>query len=306
MDVSIIIVNYNTLKLTSECINSVFEITEGLKFEVIVVDNASSDGSRDVFSKDNRINYIYSEKNLGFGRANNIGARQAKGDFLFLLNSDTYLINNAIFLMWQRMKRFKDDDSKVACIGCMLRSDEGLIIHSYAKFPSMKRSLLGYCFIPILKRLRLSKGLSPISNYEYDSYCQSDNFDVDSITGADLLVDHDVVKKFGLFDSDFFMYYEDTEMQHRFKEAGYRMVICQDAQIVHLEGKSNREWTPKRTAMILRSMMLYFRKTSGSHLFLLFKFIFKISYVISHIIAFPGTNGTVKGKLQHLFDVIRL
>lgn len=73
MDVSIILVNYNTLKLTNECIESIVKFTKGIQYEIIVVDNASTDGSREFFSKDNRIKFIPSEKNEGFGRANNMG-----------------------------------------------------------------------------------------------------------------------------------------------------------------------------------------------------------------------------------------
>ena len=89
MDVSIIIVNYNTCQMTKECIDSVFERTFGLDFEIILVDNGSTDGSKSQFEKDSRITYVYSEFNLGFGCANNLGYKFAKGDYVFLLNSDT-------------------------------------------------------------------------------------------------------------------------------------------------------------------------------------------------------------------------
>ena len=89
MDVSIIIVNYNTYALTSACIQSIIDHTEGISYEIIVVDNASTDGSKEKLESDRRIRYIYSEKNGGFGYGNNIGMKVASGDFLFLLNSDT-------------------------------------------------------------------------------------------------------------------------------------------------------------------------------------------------------------------------
>lgn len=96
MDVSVIIVTYNTLALTRDCIDSIFRHTANVQFEVIVVDNASEDGSYDYFSKDRRIIYVYSQENMGFGRANNLGLEYASGEYIFLLNSDTYLKNNAI------------------------------------------------------------------------------------------------------------------------------------------------------------------------------------------------------------------
>lgn len=86
MDVSIIIVNYNTCRMTAECIDSVFEKTHGIDFEIILVDNASTDGSREHFAGDSRITYIYNDENLGFGRANNAGIERARGRYVFLLN----------------------------------------------------------------------------------------------------------------------------------------------------------------------------------------------------------------------------
>ena len=103
MDVSIIIVNYNTRQLTSNCIESIFKYTNGVSFEVILVDNASTDGSIDFFTNDERIIFISSKENLGFGRANNLGYKVAKGRYIFLLNSDTLLLNNAIKIFCDTM-----------------------------------------------------------------------------------------------------------------------------------------------------------------------------------------------------------
>lgn len=90
MDVSIIIVNYNTKKLTSDCINSIYQYTTNINFEVIVVDNASNDGSVDLLKKDKRIILIESSQNLGFGRANNLGYTYATGKYIFLLYLEAY------------------------------------------------------------------------------------------------------------------------------------------------------------------------------------------------------------------------
>ena len=97
MDVSVI-VNYNTKALTKSCIESIFSETCGIEFEVILVDNASSDGSKELFQIDERIIFIESNVNLGFGKANNLGYKYATGKYIFLLNSDTLLKNNAIKL----------------------------------------------------------------------------------------------------------------------------------------------------------------------------------------------------------------
>ena len=100
MDVSVIIVNYNTIELTLNCINSIFTHTLGIDFEVIVVDNNSDDGSGEILRLDKRIVFIQNLANEGFGSANNTGYQYAKGKYLFLLNSDTILLNNAIKLFY--------------------------------------------------------------------------------------------------------------------------------------------------------------------------------------------------------------
>lgn len=121
MDVSVIIVNYNTLGLTSDCIESIIAQTSTVEYEIILVDNASTDGSKEVFAQDKRIKYIYSDQNLGFGRANNLGIREAKGRYLFFLNSDTILLNNAVKLFFDFCEKNPDRKNR-RCRSCFERS----------------------------------------------------------------------------------------------------------------------------------------------------------------------------------------
>ena len=111
LDVSIIIINYNTCKMTCECIDSIVEKTHGISYEIILVDNASTDGSKEFFEKDERIAYIYSERNGGFGYGNNLGMKVAKGKYFFLLNSDTLLVNNAVKEFFDYAE--KDDKKRI-------------------------------------------------------------------------------------------------------------------------------------------------------------------------------------------------
>lgn len=305
MDVSIIIVNYNTKTLTRQCVDSVFEKTTGISFEVILVDNASTDGSREHFEGDNRITYIYSNENLGFGRANNLGFARAKGDYLFFLNSDTYLVNNAVFILWDKMKCILDSGvgAVISCGGTMLQDQDGHIIHSYARYPRMLRSMLDASLFPILWKLRVLKDLPNTSNYGYVDN-QKECFDVEYITGADLMVRKDIAEKKGLFDPDFFMYFEETEMQNRYLKAGFRSVIFEGPRIVHLEGKSNKTYSPSRTTMVLRSQFLYFKKTHNVLSYTMYSIIFKILYTFTYIICFPFINGTAKDKINHVLAII--
>lgn len=306
MDVSIVIVNYNTLDLTQQCIDSIFSQTNSLEFEVILVDNGSTDGSKEHFGSDKRISYIYSKENLGFARANNLGYTKAKGDFLFLLNSDTYLQNNAVYLLWKGIKEENEKSHDVACAGCMLRNKEGNIIHSYAKFPSMIDTVLGCSVYVVLWKLHIIKSLPSPDNYDYKLKKDMTAFDVDYITGAALMIPMDIAKKYGLFSSDFFMYYEETEMEHRYMKYGFRRIILKGPQIVHLVGKSNNQNPPKRATMVMRSHFLYFKKTSRCVAYAFYKPIFKLAYITTYAICFPFVHGESKAKWNHMFNVLKM
>lgn len=307
MDVSIIIVNYNTKTLTQQCIDSVFEKTSGIKFEIVLVDNASTDGSKEQFENDGRITYIYSDKNLGFGRANNLGYAHAQGEYLFLLNSDTYLVNNAIYMLWKRMREFydKEETRNIVCTGTMLLDRDGNTIHSYARFPTKWRSLLKSSIFPILWKLHILKKLPDTSNYGYNEGVK-EWFDVEYITGADLMIRKSAADRYGLFDPDFFMYSEETEMQHRYMKEGLRRIICEGPKIVHLEGMSNKNHSPKRTTMVMRSMFLYYKKTCSQFTYGVYSIVFKFVYNLTYILTFPFISGKSADKLRHLKTVITM
>lgn len=306
MDVSVIIVNYNTLDLTKNCIESIFQNTNGVVFEVILVDNASSDGSKEFFERDKRITYIYSKTNLGFGRANNIGIQYAKGDYFFFLNSDTVLLNNAIYLLWERFNCLRKED-RIASAGTMLLDSKGEIIHSYAHFPQMSKTIIDNTIMTMLWKIKLIKKVPTTSNYNYSDFVRQPYFYVDYITGADLMVNREVVTKYGAFDPDFFMYCEETEMQYRFLDNGYKNVIVAGPQIIHLEGASNNKTSLSKKTMVYRSRFLYFKKTEKSVVkYKIFVVVFKIAYVSSFLVSFPFIKGSLRGKMKHLHSIMEL
>ena len=254
MDVSVIIVNYNTKELTLNCVNSVYEKSTGIIFEIIIVDNASKDGSKELFENDSRIKYIYLPKNIGFGRANNFGYKYAKGKYIFCLNSDTILINNAILLFYEKME---NSSSNIGCMGTILKDKNLNEMHSYGKFPTVMGNLwwrLGNQCVwkdPIYMRNE-----------------NTDFFAVDYVTGADLFIRKSTINECGFFDEDFFLYFEETEMQWRFVNNGFKNYIYSIPQIIHLEGGSAPKHTPikitiKKIAQRVNSERLYFKKTNG-------------------------------------------
>lgn len=228
MDVSIIIVNYNTRDLTLQCLSSVFKKTSGLSFEVIVVDNASSDDSvAQIIKYFPQVKLINNSENIGFGRANNLGYEYTSGDYIFLLNSDTILINNAIFILWEFLKK----NNHIAIVGGQLYQKDGLkttISYSHL-FPSILME------IDILLRRLIS---SHIEKNKRKIIKKQGFVQVAYISGADMMLRSSDIQELGFFDSSFFLYFEETELSNRFFRNGRISVFYPEAKIIHLEGSS--------------------------------------------------------------------
>ena len=292
-DVSIIIVNYNTRQMTAECIDSVFEKTIGVSFEVILVDNGSTDDSREFFSRDDRIKYIYNSDNLGFGRANNIGYEQSIGKYVFCLNSDTILSNNAIKIMYDYAEMSNDN---IACIGGLLFDRKGELSFSYGTFPNLFRLCVyvaGNYFTSLYKVLysqKLGTEFSPTI--------------VDFVSGADLFIKRRVIEKYGLYDSDFFMYYEDTELQYRYRKAGYYTCIMSTPHIIHLQGSGRKRRSLKGLFLSVAGSLVYAKKA-----YPLFKYyIVRLLYLglVPKIIIYPTSVKEKFSAMKILFGRTRV
>lgn len=254
MEVSVIIINYNTMHVLLPCIDSIMEHTSGVSFEIIVVDNGSTDGSAEILSKDERIRFAQAGSNLGFGKANNLGLTLASGEYIFFLNSDTLLRNNAIKIMYDFASQY---NGRLGALGCVLQDRQGGRIHSYGNFPRMRDDLSKYILIPILKGLHLYR--QPLPAYP-DQWMK-----VDYVTGADLFVSRKVLDDCGAFHPAFFMYYEESEMEHRFHSKGYDNVLMNGPVIIHLEGEGGKDGRSSRflrdTIRQQKSEYIYYKLT---------------------------------------------
>ena len=266
MNVSVIIVNYNTLHVLRPCLDSIIEQTAGIDYEIIVVDNGSTDGSIEALSGDNRVILIPTGENLGFGRANNKGVEQAKGDYIFFLNSDTLLKNNAVKMLYDFAQQYQ---GKLGALGCILEDRQGNRIHSYGPFPKMGNDFHKFLWIPILKGLRLYQQPA----IEYPKHWSK----VDYVTGADLFVSRQVLDECGSFHPAFFMYYEESEMQHRFQLHGYDNILLNGPEIVHLEGEGGKAGKQSKfirdTYRQERSLFIYFKLTEPRWKYYLYRII---------------------------------
>lgn len=263
MDVSIILVNYNTADLLLACIDSILEKTQKIIYEIIVVDNASADSSLELMrSRFPSVKVIANEINVGFGRANNIGVKEAQGKYIWFLNSDTLLINNAARILFDAIEEYPK--SGIAG-GNLFDRDLNPTTSFYPLMPGFM-SDIDYLFFNIFSKIKYMQNL----NFNYTNrILEIDGF----ITGADLMIKKTVFDELGGFDSDFFMYYEETELTYRLKKTGLKVISVPDAKIIHLEGASEikKENTLRRT---FESKYTYINKTNLYKIKIILRFIF--------------------------------
>lgn len=263
MNLSIIIVNYNTASLLESCILSLLNKTQDIVYEIIVVDNASVDNSVEmVKSKFPFVNLIVNNDNVGFGNANNIGTINAKGKYIWFLNSDTLLINNAALILYNAIEEYPK--SGIAG-GNLFDRDLNPTTSFYPLMPGFM-SDIDYFFFNIFSKIKYMQNL----NFNYTNrILEIDGF----ITGADLMIKKTVFDELGGFDSDFFMYYEETELTYRLKKTGLKVISVPDAKIIHLEGASEikKENTLRRT---FESKYTYINKTNLYKIKIILRFIF--------------------------------
>lgn len=268
MDVSIIIVNYNTLELTLQCIESVFKQTKDVDFEVILIDNASSDGSSDAIKRlSPQTIVIECNENLGFSRANNLGAEKAQGKYLLFLNSDTILLNNSIHVLFL-FNEINSTKFKIGISGGILIDENRLETGSFGPLPSkilVLKSILG--LLP-----RFTK-MSPKETMYFHT---NGHLEVGYVTGADMFISKSIFKDIGGFDANIFMYYEETDLQLRLKNANYHNFVINGTQIIHLEGASLSQvnFNNKKRLIVTKSMFYHFRKHSNYINFVIFKLFF--------------------------------
>jgi len=271
MDVSFIIVNYNTKDQLYNCITSIIEKTNGILFEIIVVDNASVDGSIELLkSSFADVRIIANKDNLGFGKANNLGAKQAIGKYLFFLNSDTILINNACLSFFERL----ENNPKIASCGGNLIFEDGSENISYGNFPTLSMYFFNHGFKKIFKKYyntHLSAGIKVNGRKE--------PFQVSYVCGADIFVRKNVFDEMKGFNEAFFLYFEETDLYKRMANKGYKSIIYPEIDIIHLSGQSAQKIKQLSNDYYHISKFRYVRMHSGVVKFF-FIFLIDIIYAL--------------------------
>lgn len=263
MHLSIIIVNYNTKDLLKDCLQSIFKHIQNLDYEVIVIDNASSDGSVEMIKNDFlQVKLFQNQENLGFAKANNQGVKEARGSYILLLNSDTVLQEGDL----SRVINYMDKNDSVGILGCRISNPDGSLQLSCYKFPAMKQLLSHNLFFTKIWPNNRFFG-------DYRKWPHDKLKEVDFVIGAFFLVKRRVFDEIGLLDEDFFLNVEETEFCLRAKKVGWRTVFYPNFQIIHYGGQSKRRLEEKSLLSSFKGTELLIRKHYGKFYILLYRFI---------------------------------
>ncbi len=277
IDLTISVVSYNTRGFLKNCLNSIYQYTRGIKFEVILVDNGSTDGSIEMLKEEfPQVKLIENRQNLGFARANNQAIKKSKGKYLLLFNPDSVFRANSL----DKMIKFMDDHPEIGILGCKILNADFTIQPSNSSFPNLFTELLRAFqlkrMIPSVKwRKKIGQKwgrLSGLTLREYFRvYWDSERVrEVDWVTGACLLVRRRAIEDVGLLDENFFMYYEDADWCYRMRQKGWKVFYYPFFEIVHHARANEVGFSPRVFLERYKSASYYFQKHGGEKaLFLL-------------------------------------
>jgi GT2 family glycosyltransferase len=275
MDISIIIVNYNSARLAVDCIDSIKKYTEGVSFEVIVVDNDSQDDSESLLKTAHPdAQWVQTGYNAGFARANNKGFDNAKGKYLLLLNADTLLFDNVLQKSFDRM----ESDISIAAIGGLQLNVDKSPMPYYRNSALIRRTFY------ILPQKQL---INNLLNKWIPEPVYEDQNQTDMLVGAFMFVRKSVVEKVGRLDESFFMYGEDNEWSGRLRKVG-KLCYYPDIQFIHLENqtafrRTKISWVNRFSTQMQVSNLLWIRKEKGigAYLLLIFHYVSLVIIFVS-------------------------
>jgi len=299
MDVSIIIVNWNTIKLLRECIQSVYDETT-CSFEIFVVDNNSSDGSADMVRKEfPNVLLIANDDNKGFAAGNNQAMKLCKGDHILLLNPDTKVLKGAI----DKLLAFLNSKSDMGAAACKLLNGDGSLQKSVGNF---------YSFIGTLFENRIIPKILPNSKYLAKKYVafwdHTTPREIDWARGAVLLVRREVVEQIGLLDEQFYIYGEEIDWCQRIKNAGWKIWYTPDAEIIHYGKASSSQRNIEMFIQNYKSFYILIKKHYPWFSYFLYR-IRAMTYLVLWLLKFSITfllSGKGTKKRQSAVDGFKL
>jgi GT2 family glycosyltransferase len=253
VDLSIIIVNFNTREILRHCLRSILGQDHGISIQVVVVDNASKDNSVAMVRKEfPGAILLENDENEGFSAGNNRGLPYCTGEFILLLNSDTIVLAGAL----QDMVTFARQHPDAGILGCKLVRPDGELDWACRRgFPTPMVAIFKFLgFHRLVPRSRL------FGRYNMTYLDPDQTYEVDSVVGAFMMIRRRVIEVVQGLDEDFFMYGEDLDMCFRAKQAGFKVFYVGENQIIHIKGASSRKESFRMNYHFHRAMILFHRK----------------------------------------------
>jgi len=288
MDLSIIIVSWNVKELLSRLLDSIFQYTEGISYEIIVIDNDSRDGTIDFLKTQYReqissqqLKLIENKFNAGFAKANNQGLKIASGEFIAFMNPDMELLENSFE---KTMLAIKQSPNVGVVTARLLYADKSLQ-PNLKSFPTLASQILVllklhhfFFWLPVLRKYFLK-------NINYAEY----NY-VDQVMGAFIFTRKEIIEKIGGWDEDYWLWWEDVELCRRIKDLNYDILYIPTTEIIHYEGKSFEQTSGLRKQLRFnRGLLTYFEKHHS-----------KFSVIILHIFLPISLFLSILTKLFHI------
>ncbi|MFQ5577512.1 MAG: glycosyltransferase family 2 protein [Anaerolineae bacterium] len=261
MELSIVIINWNTQELLARCLDSVYANPPAIPFEVLVVDNASTDGSATMVQRRfPQVRLMVNDDNVGFAQANNQAIRHSKGDYVLLLNSDTKVKPHAL----NRLLDFLKAHPQAGAVGARILNPDGSLQTSCYPRPTLAREFW---------RLFHLDTFYPYGSYAMANWDAGASRTVDALLGACILLRRTALEQVGALDEDYFMYSEEVDLCYRLQKGGWSLYWVPEAEIIHYGGQSTKQVAAEMFMQLYRSKLLFFRKHYGRPAAQLYKLI---------------------------------
>jgi len=266
-DVSISITNFNSGDYLNNCIGSIMESIRQHSYEIIVVDDASSDKSIDIVHKKYpQVKVIENKINLGYVKSNNIGIRASSGKYVMSLNNDTKVSGKAV----DSLINFMDKNPDAGAVGPkLLNSDGSTQLQARRSFPTPLNSL--FYFFGLSKLFPKNRILG---GYLLTYIDDRKTLEVDSVCGAAMIVRKEVIDKVGLMDENYIMYGDDIDWCYRIKQAGWKVYYLPESEIIHYGGRGgSRRQSYRNIFEFYRSMAIFYKKHYSKNNFFLLNYV---------------------------------
>lgn len=254
MDLSIVIVSYNTVDLLRNCLKSIYENTENIEYEVWVVDNQSKDGSPEMVENEfSQVKLIRNSINGGFSQANNLAISKCENSrYVLILNPDTIVLKETL----KETIKFMDANKDLGCVGCKVVKVDGSLDRACKRgFPSPWNSLTY-----LLKLDKLFPKSKLFGGYNATYIGEDEESEIDSLVGAFMMLRKETINEVGLLDETFFMYGEDIDWCFRIKQSGWKNYYYPKVKIIHYKGESSKKQSTRMIGEFHKSMLIFYNK----------------------------------------------